>query len=99
MEVACVRAATVQRRERDSDDCADGRADDQGHCPPVRAEHTTRGHEPQQKCDADRENQPDEHSLRHGHEYRLLDCRIASSAPRIMPALASATRTLIMTRS
>jgi hypothetical protein len=76
----------VQRRERHGDSCAGGRADDQGHCPPVRAEDAARGRETQQECDADCDDQPDEHSLTHGHEYGPLDCRIASSAPRIMPS-------------
>jgi len=85
MEAVCVRT-TVQRRERYADGCADGRADDQGHCPPVRAEDATRGRETQQKCDADGDDQRDEHSLKHDHDYRPLDCRIASRAPRIMPS-------------
>jgi hypothetical protein len=52
-----------QRRERHGGACADGRANDQGHGSPVRAEDTTRGRESQQKCDAERDDQPDEHSL------------------------------------
>lgn len=85
MEAACARP-TVQRRERHADGCADGRADDQGHRPPVRAKDATRGRETQQKRDADRDDQRDEHSLKHYHDYRPLDCRIASSTPRIMPS-------------
>jgi len=78
--------ATVQRRERHGDGCTEGRANDQGHCPPVRAKDATRGRESQQKRNADRDDQPDENSLTHGHEYRPLDCRIASRAPKIMPS-------------
>ena len=77
---------TVKRCKRHSDSRANGRTDDQGHRPPVRAEDTTRGRESQQERDADRDDQPDEHSLTHDHEYRPLDCRIASSAPKIMPS-------------
>ncbi len=86
MEPACGRPATVQRRERHGDCSTEGRTDDQGHCPTVRAKNPTRGRETKQERNTYGNDQPDENPLTHGHEYRPLDCRIASSAPKIMPS-------------
>ena len=86
MEAACGRPTTVQRRERNGNDGAKGCTNDQGHCPPVRTQDPTRGREAKQERNTDGNNQPDENSLTHDHEYRALDCRIASSAPKIMPS-------------
>jgi len=86
MEAVSPCTTRVQRRERYGDSSAEGCTDDQGHCPTVRTQDPTRGREPKQERNTDGNDQPDENSLTHGHEYRPLDCRIASSAPKIMPS-------------
>jgi hypothetical protein len=87
METSCGRLTTVQRRERHGNSSTEGRTSDQGHCPPVRTQDPTRGREPKQECNTDGKDQPDQNSLTHGHEYRPLDCRIASSAPKISSSI------------
>ena len=63
----------TQRNERDADAGAYGRAEDQRYSPTVRAEHTTGSDKSQHEGEAYREDQRNEQSLAHNHDYRPAD--------------------------